>query len=371
MQLGGILNSTKKSLSGSENVSMQIQHQQEKGKRIRDENQTLRDENQTLRDEMSLSREELNQNIRTIRGMELQIQSTESISRDVQECHERLEMMERENRQLQEQVAKFRNIIINSGESEAVNDSTIVAQFVLLRVMIQKIVLKFYEVNQDITRFKFQTRKESDFFDLWFNKEMSITRLNNRTRGMIFELLGEEILCTPCFGLDGELETGLVKFEALLSTASDVNEADVAEWRTRTMKCASFLQPQENSSRPAQAANKIQNFMRPLLPCDRDQAILDAGNEHLSDHLLKLCTAAFRFMLMLRRSKDVYKCELPVPGKRLNPEEDEPMYSEKSEDPRIDAQHVAFALSGALVKYPEYDPTQRLVLEKAHVIIGV
>jgi hypothetical protein len=141
---------------------------------------------------------------------------------------------QQENRRLKDQVSKFRDIIVNKGSNadDVVSDAVIIQRFCELRQNIQKIVLKWYDVDmKPVVSYKIEKdyrRRQQQFFELW-NKRLSSANLQNRSRGMIFELLNEEILGRPCFGLDrvknegagteGDYEQWLAGFEDLMTKA--------------------------------------------------------------------------------------------------------------------------------------------------------
>jgi len=76
--------------------------------------------------------------------------------------------------------------------------------------------------------------------------------------------------------------------------------------------------------------------------------------------------------MLLRGSKDSYKIEFPEIGSKLDPDDAEPQAWEGcTGQSSLDSEQgvIAFSLSGALVKYPEHSPKEKLILEKAHVVL--
>jgi hypothetical protein len=135
------------------------------------------------------------------------------------------------------------------------------------------------------------------------------------------------------------------------------------------MKCAKWLRSE--SSRPKNVAERIFDFMLPALVHRhrKDKASSKKIEDDVFDLILKLCTTVFNLALILRSCKDDYRCEFPEPRTELNLDESEPQDSEEAKPKRLETNFVAFTLSGALVKYPELNPEERLVLEKSHVVI--
>lgn len=311
-----------------------------------------------------------------------------NIANDTRGLQQQLATANERNQELQDQVTKFRDIILKkvSDQPQATPDSTIIGTFVDLRVKIQHIVLKFCQCNLQPRHIKSSSLPEQrEFFAIW-NTGLSIHQLQNRARGKIFELLGQNILCAAIFGLDdvdksGRLEAELAQFEVYLNSIrrgtttvsslkfdSNANtypghEADISDWRTQTLKCASFCQGPP-SQQPQRVAQHIIDFMTPVLP-RREKA--EEKYVEPCNHTLQLCTTAFKLTLLLRGCKDLYRCEIPVRGGEFVEEEADEQDSEAVSGkgpPR--AKKIAFAMSGTLVKYTEHK--DRIVLEKAHIV---
>jgi hypothetical protein len=142
---------------------------------------------------------------------------------------EQLSQERQENRRLKDQVSKFRDIIINkgSGAGDVVSDAVVIQRFSELRQTIQKVVLKWYDVDINPILSRKDNKVQHRFFEQWNNKRLSSANLQNRSRGMIFDLLYEEILGRPFFCLEGvkyedqgnkiNLETPLARFENIMT----------------------------------------------------------------------------------------------------------------------------------------------------------
>jgi hypothetical protein len=105
----------------------------------------------------------------------------------------------------------------------------------------------------------------------------------------------------------------------------------------------------------------ILRFFEPIAPEKKSEKL-----GQLRDLLLALCTSAFNLTLELRESKDLYKCEVPSPGSAFLIDQHDQQDSEGTPD--TEPARIAFAISGALVKYPEHQAGTKIVLEKAHVV---
>lgn len=116
----------------------------------------------------------------------------------------------------------------------------------------------------------------------------------------------------------------------------------------------------------SKVADLIWRFLEPLLP----NTLAEDTKAELEDRLLTLCNNAVDLGYRLRRSRDIYKCEVPKHGEVVR-ENMEPQDSEGHGDNLKTGhiQQVAFPLFGSLVKYPIHNSAEWLVLEKAHVVV--
>lgn len=136
------------------------------------------------------------------------------------------------------------------------------------------------------------------------------------------------------------------------------------------MKCAKWLCPNDSDSCVEPYVQTIWNLLSYLRKHYHENAIAEKEKDKLVKLLFRLCTDAYDLTLLLRGCKDVYRCEFPTEGKALNTEDAEPQGEEKkSTKEKVEGEIVAFSLSGALVRYPEHNPEERIVLEKAHVVL--
>lgn len=118
-------------------------------------------------------------------------------------------------------------------------------------------------------------------------------------------------------------------------------------------------------------AQKIQEFLAPIVPHTIGRSSRNP-NDRLHDSFVRLCRDAFNLTLLLRGTKDSYRIEFPEAGSNFDPEDVEPQAWEGCKHQSgisSEKATIAFSLSGALVKYPEHSPKERLVLEKAHVVL--
>lgn len=135
----------------------------------------------------------------------------------------RLEGLARENQQLQVQNSNMRNLVLKSSkEDEPIADSTLVISFCDLRGQIQRIVHKYYDIEQAPKLGPNASQVQQCFYALW-NGKRSPSELRNRTRGVVFELLDDHVFSKPYFllgivGSQSGIEQALASFEALINT---------------------------------------------------------------------------------------------------------------------------------------------------------
>lgn len=133
-----------------------------------------------------------------------QIRSLEG-AKDTGELESQLSSAMQENKRLQEQNVKFREIILSKSSSDAqiVDESTIIQKFTGLRDQIQRLVLKFYRCDRRPRRpavnGKSWSKDQENFFQFW-KDGLSENQLKRRTREKMFDLLASEILCRPLYG---------------------------------------------------------------------------------------------------------------------------------------------------------------------------
>jgi hypothetical protein len=134
------------------------------------------------------------------------------------------------------------------------------------------------------------------------------------------------------------------------------------------MKCAGLFN--SKSSAPEEVAQTIQELMRPLL-LERSDWSANVVNDGVQKQLVDLCRGAYNLVLLVRHSKAAYCCECPKRESVLVEDDAEPHAREGPKDGEGDEKvaKVARVLFGAFVKYPEDNRAERIVLEKAHVVI--
>lgn len=318
----------------------------------------------------------------------------QSLKQDNTKLRQKLKTSE-EKRDIYEQQAKmFREWIQQKDIVPEIDDAVITVKFGKLIENIQRVILTSYKVSVALP-----TPEEADrplVKELYSQFQLRLTpsELQNRIRGLVFYTLRNCILLQASFGLayteeNIPIEYGLTEFEKLInekpkskckrlkslqSLSTDlsyvlVSTTKIAEWRTMTLGLAQALRPTEVA--PNCCQNTAVEIMQALNPLEKHKH----GEEKnkLRNHWEQLCTDAFELTMMLRSHKDAYRCEIPQEGQALSNEDAEAQASEctgRAENGTdSDELIAAYALSGALVRYPANDPGKRIVLQKALVIV--
>jgi hypothetical protein len=144
-----------------------------------------------------------------------------------------------------------------------------------------------------------------------------------------------------------------------------VGSGAVANWRIATLNCVEQLKFEEKQL-SIQVARYINDFFKPLISAEAN-----ANDKHgLETKVVALCKDAFTLRIAMRKSKGNYRCEVLPHGTLQSKNEDiaEAMEVEGGKDAeRSDV--IMFTLFGALTKQPEDTAKEKIVLEKAHVVL--
>ncbi|KUJ08981.1 uncharacterized protein LY89DRAFT_676357 [Mollisia scopiformis] len=287
----------------------------------------------------------------------------------------RLKDAERENGELQKQVATFRSIIIKHGGSESgqLDDATIVARFVNLRTKIRGIVMRDCHFD------KLDTATGHESLQKLHKRGLTIFDLKNQLQESLFREVCRVFFSVLAFGLEGstlgdQVNYGLGRFEwELLSLSPGQGyQKDSLEWRLLTIKCAKLL----GQPNPDVAAQRILDWLQPFLgmtekpdqdtPSDSSSKLnRESTSKSTSESRVKqLCQDALDFALLIRTCRDRYQAERTIEREERS---EQAWEGEMGSD--NDPREIACMISPALVKYPGHDWKKRLVLEKSHVIV--
>jgi hypothetical protein len=118
-------------------------------------------------------------------------------------------------------------------------------------------------------------------------------------------------------------------------------------------------------------ARRIYEFLSPLIP----PAASTRETDNLRSEILNVCKQAFKLKMMMQRSKEGYRCEIPNIEEAKNIcllskngilAEGFAVEAGKDADK---SDEISYVLFGALTKHPEYRGEGKNVLEKAQVIL--
>ncbi|CAL3966807.1 hypothetical protein PZA11_003287 [Diplocarpon coronariae] len=274
---------------------------------------------------------------------------------------------EDEKSKSKEHAVMHRILVTEKGQQNGrqVNDGTLCNAFASLREQIQRIAC-FLSSTDDvkIELGKDSTEREHEFFRFW--QDLNPAQRTNRTRAILFEMIVDTLLSLDMDDFDGPTEAELKKLEAALELTSLVGEAEIAEWRARSVRHISMLRLE--GSIPEAIAITIRKFMSPIWPKTYDQ--VDLHDDKLFRLVMRLCKEAFDLTILLRSSKHTYQCEYPAARSKITKDS----VAQLREPPRqgddcVTDKHIVLSLSPALVKYSEGDPKRRRLLEPGHVVL--
>ncbi|ESZ93130.1 hypothetical protein SBOR_6502 [Sclerotinia borealis F-4128] len=247
---------------------------------------------------------------------------------DLRQLHsntvESLETAENNNRKAHTQLAKYRDIITKEDDasSSEPDDATITHAFRSLVEGIQRIILTFYTVDISPIQPTVPTLDQMNLLDLC-QSHKSASEIQNRIRGIAFR--------------------------------NARAQADFTTWRIATLRCAKSIRTRD-SPHPAYFAEYLKSTLDPIRIRNENGAVNLAEEQKLDAQLMR----------------DTYLCEIPECEKVMNPEEAEPQCEEKRHEScvrRGKEYIVAYALSGTLVRIPERNPENRVILQKALVVL--
>ncbi|KAI3395587.1 hypothetical protein diail_1099, partial [Diaporthe ilicicola] len=152
----------------------------------------------------------------------------------------------------------------------------------------------------------------------------------------------------------------------LFLTRTSVPTSLLVNWRIATLECVEALHVEERRSE--YVAEELFIHLEPILD---KQALLQA-EKSVRAQALKLCKDAFKLVIMMRKSREEYRCEaIKDLGQR-------PVaaYESWCEPQAVDGglnsergENIAYVLFGALCKDPAYRGESEKVLVKADVVV--
>lgn len=309
----------------------------------------------------------------------------------------RLKKLDAESRvelaRLKAKEVKFREIIVGKAGVQKVTDQEVICVFASLRQQVQALSRNsVYKLDVNPRLPSKPTPRMRTFYSHW-KGALNVKDLAMRMRAEIFYMLDDRILSVRCFGLhegDGSeeqlrgndcVERYLQRFEEILeenkglipnlkqtrrrADLSIVGDDAIAEWRISTLKQIDDLKLPGDYSR--QTAYHIFDLLAPVL---HPKASKEEEDE-VYKVILEVCRQAFNLRMMMRKSKEGYRCESPhIEDRflsRIEPFADSfGVEGGKSDD---QSDEIAYCLFGALVKDARHLGGEKKVLDKAQVIL--
>ncbi|OBT46344.1 hypothetical protein VE00_02779 [Pseudogymnoascus sp. WSF 3629] len=271
---------------------------------------------------------------------------------------------------------KLREIIVGKAGVQKVTDQEVIGVFVTLRQQVQALSRNSaykLDVNPRLP-FKSAQRMKT-FYSLW-KGALSVKDLAMRMRAEIFYMLEDNILSVRCFGLhegDGSreqlrgidsVERNLQRFEEILEE-NNVGDDAIAEWRISTLGQIDLLKLPGDYSK--QTAYQIFDLLAPVL----HPKASEKEKDEVYNVIVEVCRQAFNLRIMMRKSKEGYRCELPPKEARFLSKIEPFADSFGVEGGKADDQsdEIAYCLFGALVKGARHMGGEKKVLDKAQVIL--
>lgn len=140
----------------------------------------------------------------------------------------------------------------------------------------------------------------------------------------------------------------------------------LVNWRLATLECIEVLDIQERRS--DYVAEELLTFLAPII----NKQVQPQEEKQLRERVLGLCRDAFKLTIMMRKSREEYRCEakkdrMQSPAAGRDGWVDAQAVDEGKNDEFGD--NIAYVLFGALTKHPAYRGESELVLVKAEVVL--
>ncbi|KFY82656.1 hypothetical protein V498_08517 [Pseudogymnoascus sp. VKM F-4517 (FW-2822)] len=292
----------------------------------------------------------------------------------------RLKKLEAESRlelaRVKAKEVKFREIIVGKAGVQKVTDQEVIYAFANLRQQVQALSRNsVYKLDIDPRLSSKSTQIMRTFYNRW-KGPLNAKDLAMRMRAEIFYMLDDNILSVRCFGLhetDGSkeqlrgydsVEKHLQRFEEILED-NKVGDDAIAEWRISTLGQIDDLKLPGDYSK--QTADQIFNLLAPVLHPKASKK----DKDEVYSVITEVCRQAFNLRMMMRKSKEGYRCELPPKEayflSRIEPFADSFGVEGGKADDQSD--EIAYCLFGALVKDARHLGGEKKVLDKAQVIL--
>ncbi|KAH8654244.1 hypothetical protein BGZ61DRAFT_487128 [Ilyonectria robusta] len=268
-------------------------------------------------------------------------------------------------KELQDKLANLRGILTKA-PSGIILDGDVQAKFMEVRNLAHMVVRKLYS-RERISSAGDRSNESRSFFEPFVSKRIPSQYFENRFRGKVFDILDENLLSRPQFGLghkDHKLERRLTEIEQDWKNLQIAVRypREMADWRLATLKCVELMRTEPDA--PKETFERIWDFMLPALTTNHED------EERGRAALVKLCEEAYSLAIMTRKSRDTFIMEKP-PHRALLSEWTDCVEEFAHESIRHGefTGKIQFCLFGGLSKIPEEHPGAKIVLEKAQVVV--
>ncbi|KAJ3537619.1 hypothetical protein NM208_g6235 [Fusarium decemcellulare] len=303
-----------------------------------------------------------------------EIQRREAI---IQHLNNELDAYQRETQNLRAKEQSLRNLMHESDFYPEASEHEVVAAFVGLRQKVQKLVSnKMYRMEGR------ELRTESNVFTVWKDLPglwQDATQPDRKVilRALVYKRLADEILDYEFFGVadpkEGSSEasstingiaSGLSQFERIL-VGNKVSNDIVSNWRLLTMKSVESLGMTKGPFGTALAKQMYDYFTAFIV----DGATQEDG-ERLLQGFIELCNEAYALRLLMRKSKNNYRClTMNIGILEENAERFADVFGELK-DTSNGGKKAVLTLFGCLAADTPNSTGDYRILEKAQIIVA-
>ncbi|KAF4463097.1 phage C domain-containing [Fusarium albosuccineum] len=294
----------------------------------------------------------------------------------IQHLTNELDSYQRETQNLRAKEQSLRNFMHESDFYPEVSEHKVVAAFAGVRQKVQKLVSsKMYRMEGR------ELRTESnlltigkDLHGLW----QKATQPNRRLilRAIVYKRLADEILDYEFFGAAepnvedsigskiNSIIAGLSQFERI-QVGNKVSNDIVSNWRLLTLKSVETIGLTKGPFGTA-LAEQMHDYFTAFIVEEATQE----DREKLLEAFTELCNEAYALRLLMRKSKNNYRCVSIGTGV---PEENTERYADvfgELEDAPNGSKKVALTLFGCLTAHTQNSTDNYRVLEKAQIIVA-
>ncbi|KAF5006440.1 hypothetical protein FDECE_7200 [Fusarium decemcellulare] len=295
----------------------------------------------------------------------------------IQHLTSELDAYQRETQILRAKEQSLRNCMQESDLYPETSENEVAAAFVGVRQKTQKLVSsKMYRMEGR------ELPAESNVFTLWKDLPglwQKATQHDRKLilRALVYKRLADEILDYEFFGIaepkvgDGEASStindvvsGLSQFERIL-VANKVSNSIVSNWRLFTLKSVESLGMIKGPF-GTELAKQIYGYFTAFLVDEATQQ----DRERLFEGFIELCNEAYALRLLMRKSKNNYRCLSIDIGTLEEKAEGWADVFGELKGARDGRRKVVFTLFGCLAAQTQNSTGEYRVLEKAQILVA-